>query len=102
MNYYNLNIHEYICIQISFQYHKTVTFNISVSQSSAPVIHGTATPSDLPPAIERKISSISYDNATWHKDLLKQDPSATSCMKSQTRYLCIKAHLKHTNISEYI
>ena len=58
MNYYHLNIYEQICKTILFQYHKTVTFNISVSQSSASVIHGAATPSDLPSAIESKISSI--------------------------------------------
>ena len=98
MNYYHLNIYmnKYVK-KISFQYHKTVTVNISVSQSSA-----LPTPSDLPHAIESKISSISYDNATWHKLFFKQDPSATSCMISQTPYLCIKAQLEHTDISEYI
>ena len=62
---------------ISFQYHKTVTHNISVSQSSASVTH-------LPPAILSKLSSMSYDKATWHTVFYKQDPSATSCMISQT------------------
>ena len=77
--------------QISFLYNKTVTFNISVSQSSSSLTHGTAAPLDLPPAIQSKISSTSYDNATWHTDFFKQDPSATSCKISQTWYVCLKA-----------
>ena len=91
MNYYKLNIYEQICKKISFQYHKTVTCNISVSQSSESQTHGTSTPSDLPPAIQSKISSVSYDNATWHTDFCKQDASATSCKIFQTLYLCLKA-----------
>ena len=39
----------------------------------------TSTQPDLPPAIESKISSASYDNAAWHTDFCKQDTSATSC-----------------------
>ena len=91
MNYYELRIYEQICKKISFQYHKTVTCNISVSQWSASVTHVSAPPSDLPPAIENKLSSVSYDNETSHTDFYKQDPSATSCKISQTQYLCLKA-----------
>ena len=69
---------------ISCQYHKTVKFNISVSPSSESHTHDTATPSDLPSAIQSKISSVSYHNATWHTDFFKQDPSATSCKICQT------------------
>ena len=83
MIYYQLNIDEQICKKISFQYHKTVTCNISVSQSSASVTHVTASPSDLSPAIQSMLSSMSYDNATWHTDFYKQGPSATSCKISQ-------------------
>ena len=79
MNYNHLNIYKQICKKISCQYHKTVTFNISVSQSSHSQTHGTATPSDFPPAIQNKISSVSNDNATCHTDFCKQDASATSC-----------------------
>ena len=91
MNNNHLNIYKPIRKKISCQYHKTVIFNISVSQSSESQTHGTATPSDLPPAILSKISSVSYDNATWHTDFCKQDASATSCKIFQTPYLCIKA-----------
>ena len=83
MNYYHLNIYEQICNKISFQDHKTVTCNISVSQSSASITHVSAPPSDLPPEIQSKLS-ISYDSATWHTDFYKKDPSATSCKISQT------------------
>ena len=76
---------------MSFLYNKTVTLNISVSQSSSSLTHGTTAPSDVPPAIESMISSISYDNTTWNTDFCKQDPSATSCKISQTQYLCLKA-----------
>ena len=84
MNYYQLNIYEQICKKISFQYYKTVTCNISMSQSSASVTNVSAPPSDLLPAIQSKLASMSYDNATWHTDFYKQDPSATSCKISQT------------------
>ena len=77
-------------------------FNISVSQLPSSLTHGPATPSDLPPAIQSKISSTSYDNAMWHTDFFKQDPSATSCKISQTWYICLKGHFWHTNIYEYI
>ena len=36
----------------------------------------TSTPPNLPPAIESKISDVSYDNAIWHTDFCKQDTSA--------------------------
>ena len=84
MNYYQLNIYKQICKKILFQYHKTVTCNISVSQSSACVTHVTAPPSDVPPAIQRKLSLMSYDNETRHTVFFKQDASVTSCKISQT------------------
>ena len=79
-----------MCKKLSCQYLKPATFNISVSQSSEPQTHGTATPSDLSPAIQIKICSVSYDNATWHTDFFKQDPSAMLCKICQTQYLCLK------------
>ena len=48
---------------------------------------------DLPPIIESKISSVSCDNATWHRDYCRQDASATSCKICQTLYLCLTAEL---------
>ena len=101
MNYKHLNIYTQIRKKISCQYDKTVTFNISVSQSSESETHGTSTP-DLPLEIKGKISSDSYDNATWYTDFCKQDPSATSCKILQTQYLCLKVQFKHTNKYEYI
>ena len=53
----------------------------------------TSTPPDLPPAIESKMSDVSYDNATWHADFCKQDTSATSCKIFQTLYICLTAQL---------
>ena len=73
---------------MSCQYHKTVTFNISVSQSSECQTHGTATPPDLPPAIESIISSVSYDNATWHTDF---------CNKMQVLY-----HVRYFKLYTYL
>ena len=87
INYYELSIYEQICKKISFQYHKTITCNISVSESSA--THVSAQLSDLPPEIESKLL-ISYDIPTWHTDVNKQDPSSTSCKISQTQYLFLK------------
>ena len=91
MNYNHWNIYKQICKKMSCQYHKTVTFNISVTQSSESQTHGTATSPDLPPAIESKICSVSYDSAAWHTDFCKQDASATSCKIFQTLYLCLTA-----------
>ena len=76
--------------KISFQYNKTVTCNISVSESSASATQVSPQLSDLPSEIEGKLSAISYDNPKWHTDANKQDQSATSCKISQTQYLCLK------------
>ena len=51
----------------------------------------TSTPQDLPPAIESKISCVSYENAAWQTDFHKQDASATLCKIFQTLYLCLTA-----------
>ena len=102
MNYKHLNIYKQICKKISYQYDKTITFNISVSQSSESETHGSSTQPDLPLAIKSKISSVSYDNATWHTNFSKQDVSATSCKILQTLYLCLKVQFEHTNIYQYI
>ena len=73
-----------------------------MSQSSESQTCGTSTQPDLPLAIKSKISSVSYDNATWHTDFCKQDASATSCKILQTLYLCLNVQFQHTNIYEYI
>ena len=61
------------------------------SSNATDTVMETSTPPDLPPAIESKISSVSYDNAPWHTDVCKQDASATSCKIFQTLYLCLTA-----------
>ena len=43
---------------------------------------------DLPPTIQSKISTVSYDNTRWHSDICTQDASATSCKIFHSRYLC--------------
>ena len=73
-----------------------------MSQSSESQTCGTSTQPDLPPSIKSKISSVSYDNATWHTDFCKQDASATSCKILQTLYLCLNVQFQHTNTYEYI
>ena len=78
-------------------------FNISVSQSSSSLTLGTAWhPQTMPHAIQNKVSSASYDSATWHTDFFKQDPSTTSWKISQTQYICLKAQFLHSDIYEYI
>ena len=55
---------------------------VSYASSNATyAVMETSIPPDLPPVIESKISSMSYDNVTWHTDSCKQD---TSCMIFQT------------------
>ena len=101
MNYKHLNRYKHI-LKKSRQYGKTVAFNISVSQSSQSQTCGTSTQPDLPLAKKSKILSVSYDNATWHTDICKQDASATSCKILQTLYLCLNVQFQHTNAYEYI
>ena len=62
----------------------------------------TSTPQHLSPAIESKISAVSYDNPAWHTDFCKEVASATSCKIFQTLYLCLTAQFSHTNIYGYI
>ena len=61
------------------------------SSNTTDTVMEISTPPDLPPAVESKISSVLYDNATWHTDFCKQDASATSCKIFQTLYLCLTA-----------
>ena len=46
----------------------------------------TSTP-HFSPAIESKISAVSYDNPAWHTGFCKEGASATSCKIFQTLYL---------------
>ena len=62
----------------------------------------TSTQQHLSPAIESKISMVSYDNPEWHTDFCKEGASATSCKIFQTLYLCLTAQFPHTNIYGYI
>ena len=62
----------------------------------------TSTPQHLSPAIESKISVVSYDTPAWHTDFCKEDASATSCKILQILYLCLTAQFSHTNIYGYI
>ena len=87
MNYDELRIYEEISKKISLQYQKTVTYNISVSESSGCTTPVSQKLSDLPADIERNLSMTSYENPTWHTDVDTQHPSAISCKISQTQYL---------------
>ena len=90
MNYAKLRMYEEICKKISLQYQKTVTCNISVSESSGCITPVSQHVTDLPADIERKLSMTSYENPTWHTDGDKQHTSAISCKISQTQYLSWK------------
>ena len=57
------------------------------ASNDAYTVNESFTQIDLPPRIQRKISTVSYDSATWHTDDNKQDASATSCKICQTLYL---------------
>ena len=51
----------------------------------------TSIQTDLPPAIQSKISDVSYENTRWHTDICKEDTSTTLCKIFQTLYLCLTA-----------
>ena len=72
------------------------------SSDAIDTVMETSTPQHLSPAIQRKISAESYDNAAWHTDFCKEDASATSCKIFQTLYLCLTVQFPHTNIYGYI
>ena len=85
MNYFQLKISKYIYKKISLQYYKTVTCNISVSQSSGCTIQIGPEVSDVPLDIARKLSTTSFENPTWHTDVDKQYTSTILCNISQTQ-----------------
>ena len=81
----------YINIQkISLKYEKTVTHNISVSESSGCTTQVSLEVSDGPAEIARKLSTTSFENPTWHTDVDKQHTSAISCNISLTQCLLQK------------
>ena len=43
---------------------------------------------DLPPSIEKNISTELCENTAWHTDICTQGASTTSCKTFQTLYLC--------------
>ena len=90
MNYYQLRIYKDIDKKISPQYDKTVTCNISVSESSQCTMEFHPEVSDVPVDIGTKLSITSLENPTWHTDVDKQYTSAMSCNISQSQYLCQK------------
>ena len=57
---------------------KTVTCNISVSESSGCTTQVIPEVSDVPADIARKFSTTSFENPTWHTDVDKQH-TAISC-----------------------
>ena len=71
MNYYELRIYKDIYKKISVKYYKTVTCNISVSESFGCTMPGSPEVSDVPVDIARKLSTRSFENLTWHTDLDK-------------------------------
>ena len=93
INYYELRIYKDIAKKISLQYEKTVTCNISVSESSGCTMEIHQEVSDLPVDIGTKLSTTSLENPNWHTDMDKQYTTAISCNISQTQYLCQKLQL---------
>ena len=57
---------------------KQASFSYAAS-NDAYTVDASFTQIDLPPGIERKISTVSFDSATRHTDYNKQDASTTSC-----------------------
>ena len=74
------------------QYHKTVTCNISVSESSQCTMEVDKDVFDVPVEIGKKLSRTSLENATRHTDVDKQYTIAISCNISETQYFCQKLH----------
>ena len=85
MNYYEWRISKYIYNKISLQYYKTVTCNISVSESFECTVPVGPEVSDVPVDIARKLSTRSFENPAWHIDVDKQYMSTISCNISQTQ-----------------
>ena len=77
MNYYELRIYKDRYKKISLQCHKTVTCNISVSESAQCMME--VDKEDVPVDIGRKLSKTSLGNLMWHTDVDKQCTTAISC-----------------------
>ena len=74
------------------QYHKTVTCNISVNESSQCTMEVDKDVLDVPVEIGKKLSRTSLENSMWHTDVDKQYTTAISCNISETQYFCQKLH----------
>ena len=62
--------------------------SVSYAESNdAYTVDESFTQFDLPPRIERKISTVSCDSTKWHTDYNKQDASVTLCKVCLTLYL---------------
>ena len=68
MNYYELRISKYI-YKMSLQYYKTVTCNISVSESFGCTMPVGPEVSDVLVDIARKLSTRSFENSTCQTDV---------------------------------
>ena len=84
------------------QYDKTVTCNISVSESSRCTMEVHPEVSDVPVDTATKLSTASLENPTWHTYVNKLYTSMISCNISQTQYSCQKLQLYHNNIYKSI
>ena len=93
MNYCEFRIYKDIYKNFHCQYYKTVTCNISVSESSQCTNEVHPQVSDVPIDIGTKLSTTALENPTWHIDVDKQYTSSISCNISQTQYLCQKLQL---------
>ena len=72
--------------KISIQYEKTVTYNISVSESYGYSIEVSPEESDVHAEMKTKLSTTSFENPTWHMDVDNQNTTPISCNISQTQY----------------
>ena len=70
----------------STQYEKTVTYNISVSESYGYSIEVRPEVSDVPAEITTKCSTTSFENPTWLMDVDNHNTTPISCNISQTQY----------------
>ena len=93
INYNELRIYKDISEKISLQCYKTVTCNISVSESSVCTMEVHQEVSDLPVDIGTKLLTTSLENPNWHTGMDKQHTTVISCNISQTQYLCQKLQL---------
>ena len=71
MYYHEWRIYANIYKRISVQYHKNVTSNISVHESSQNTMEIDKAISEVPVEITNKLSKMPLENATWYSDFEK-------------------------------